>query len=346
MAPTLTPQQFVEKWRKIDLKERSGYQEHFADLCHLVGHLTPGEADPTGEWFTYEAGVTKQKGGQGWADVWKKGYFALEYKGKEANLDKAYQQLLQYRESLQNPPLLVVSDMERILIHTNFTNTVKQVYEITYDTLLTSAGYQHLKDMFTNPEAFRVAITTEQVTQEVAKQFAKLADNLRKWKHQPAEIAHFLIRLLFCLFAEDAGLLPSGLFSRLVAQTNRNAAVFGRQLKSLFGEMATGGWFGTEQIPHFNGRLFDDDRIIELDSDALDVLVKVSKLDWSSIEPAIFGTLFERSLDPAKRSQLGAHYTSKEDILLIVEPVLMAPLRRKWPDIQQNIHEIAHLAIG
>jgi hypothetical protein len=94
MAPTLTPQQFVEKWRRIDLKERSGYQEHFADLCHLVGHPTPAEADPTGERFIYEAGATKQKGGQGWADVWKRGYFALEYKGKEANLDNTSQQLL------------------------------------------------------------------------------------------------------------------------------------------------------------------------------------------------------------------------------------------------------------
>ena len=326
MSPTLTPQQFVEKWRRVTIKERSGYQEHFTDLCRLVGHPTPAEDDPTGERFTYEAGVTKQKGGQGWADVWKMGFFALEYKGKHANLDTAYQQLLQYRESLQNPPLLVVSDMERILIHTNFTNTVKQVYEITYDTLLTPAGYQQLQQMFTNPEAFRVAVTTEQVTKEAAQQFAKLAEHLRKWKHDPAEIAHFLIRVLFCLFAEDAELLPKGLFSQLVAKTNRNAAAFSRQLKMLFGEMATGGWYGNDAIPHFNGRLFDNDRVLDLDSEALDVLVAVSKLDWSSIEPAIFGTLFERSLDPAKRSQLGAHYTSKEDILLIVEPVLMLSL--------------------
>jgi len=340
MASTLTAQQFVEKWRRVHIKERSGYQEHFTDLCRLVGHPTPAEDDPTGQRFTYEAGVSKQKGGQGWADVWKKDHFAMEYKGKEANLDKAYQQLLQYRESLNNPPLLVVSDMERILIHTNFTNTVKQVYEITYDTLLTPAGYTQLQQMFTDPEAFRVAVTTEQVTKDAAQQFAKLAEHLRKWGHQPAEIAHFLIRVLFCLFAEDAELLPRGLFSQLVAKTNRNAAAFSRQLKILFGEMATGGWYGNDAIPHFNGRLFDDDRVLDLDSEALDVLVKVSQLDWSSIEPAIFGTLFERSLDPAKRSQLGAHYTSKDDILLIVEPVLMAPLRRKWAEVQVQAHEL------
>jgi type II restriction/modification system DNA methylase subunit YeeA len=334
------PQQFVDKWRRVDLKERSSYQEHFADLCYLVGHPTPAEEDPTGENFTYEAGIRKQDGSRGWADVWKKGYFALEYKKKGSNLNMAYQQLLQYREALQNPPLLVVSDMERILIHTNFTNTVKQVYEINYDTLLTPAGFQHLQNMFTNPEAFRVEQTPMQVTMEAARQFATLAEHLRKWKHDSTDIAHFLIRILFCLFAEDAGLLTSGLFSRLVDQTKRNTAAFSRLLKNLFETMANGGWFGTEQIPHINGRLFDSDQVIDLDSDALDIIVRVSKLDWSSIEPAIFGTLFERSLDPVKRSQLGAHYTGKEDILLIVEPVLMAPLRRKWTEIQVQIHDL------
>ena len=126
MSPTLSPQEFVSKWRQVAVKERSGYQEHFIDLCRLLGHPTPLEADPTGERYSFEAGATKQKGGQGWADVYKRGCCGWECKGKHANLEKAYAQLLQYRESLENPPLLVVSDMERIVIHTNFTNTAKQ----------------------------------------------------------------------------------------------------------------------------------------------------------------------------------------------------------------------------
>ncbi len=71
MAPTLTPQQFVEKWRRVQIKERSGYQEHFTDLCRLVGHPTPAEDDPTGVRFTYEPDVTMQKGGQGGAEARK-----------------------------------------------------------------------------------------------------------------------------------------------------------------------------------------------------------------------------------------------------------------------------------
>ena len=135
MPPTLTPQQFVAKWRNVTLKERSAAQEHFIDLCRLIGHPTPAEAAPTGASFSFEAGVTKQRGGSGWADVWKRGHFAWEYKGKHADLAKAYQQLLQYREALENPPLLVVSDLDLIEIHTNFTNTVKQVYRLTLDDL-------------------------------------------------------------------------------------------------------------------------------------------------------------------------------------------------------------------
>lgn len=340
MASQLTPQDFVRKWRASTLKERSAAQEHFIDLCHLIGHETPG-SDATGERFTFEAGSSKQKGGQGWADVWKRGFFAWEYKGKHANLDKAYQQLLQYRESLQNPPLLVVSDLESIVIHTNFTNTVKQQITLTLDDLLAPSGLKRLRDIFENPDAFKAPQTTAQVTEAAAREFARLAELLRKWGEDSQTTAHFLIRLLFCLFAEDIGLLPDGLFSRLIARTRAKPAAFAAQLRLLFEAMANGGWFGSDEIRYFNGRLFDNADVLELDSQSLDILAKVSTLDWSSIEPAILGTLFERSLAPEKRSQLGAHYTSKDDILLIVEPVLMAPLRRQWATLQMQAHELA-----
>lgn len=345
VQPSLTPHAFVTKWRKVALTERSSYQQHFLDLCHLVGHPTPAEADPTGESFTFEAGATKQKGGQGWADVWKKGFFALEYKGKHANLDRAYAQVLQYRESLQNPPLLVVCDTSELRIHSNFTNTVKQVVTITLDDLLTPTGMQRLRDLFFAPEAFKSPQKRSDVTVEAARQFAELATHLRKWEGTSAtatrRIAHFLIRLLFCLFAEDIGLLPNGLFSRLIAGTRTRPKAFTAQLGQLFAAMADGGFFGTDEIPYFNGKLFNDADVLELDSDALAILHRVSKLDWSAIEPAILGTLFERSLDPAKRAQLGAHYTDKDDILLIVQPVLMAPLERRWAVVAEQARALA-----
>jgi len=341
MLPTLSPQEFVAKWRKATLKERSAAQEHFIDLCHLVGHETPAEADPTGQTFTFEAGATKQRGGQGWADVWKKGCFAWEYKGKHKDLDRAYQQLLQYRESLLNPPLLIVSDIDQIVIHTNFTNTVKRIVRIGLDDLLEPKGLEQLRAVFFEPESFRAPQTPEQVTQEAASEFAHLADLLRKYGEDPQRTARFLIRLLFCLFAEDTGLLPQDLFTRLVRQTQKNSAAFAGQLRQLFQAMASGGWFGADEIANFDGRLFDDDTVLELDSDGLDILARISTLDWANIEPSIFGTLFERSLDPAKRSQLGAHYTSREDIMLIVEPVLMVPLRRRWAEVKEEALDLA-----
>ncbi len=81
MPPTLSPQAFVAKWRSATLKERSAAQEHFIDLCRLVGHPTPAESDPTGTQFTFEAGADKPCGGTSWADVWKRGFFAMEYRG-------------------------------------------------------------------------------------------------------------------------------------------------------------------------------------------------------------------------------------------------------------------------
>src|SRR5262245_42390465 len=127
--------QFVAKWRPVELTERSAYQQHFLDLCELVGHPKPAEADPKGEILHFERGVPIRNGGKGWADVWKKGFFAGEYKGKHKDLDASYDQLLLYRGNLENPPLLVVCDMDRIIIRTNFTGTVEKVHPIRLEEL-------------------------------------------------------------------------------------------------------------------------------------------------------------------------------------------------------------------
>ena len=341
MSSSLTPQQFVARWQPATLKERSAYQSHFNDICELVNHKKPVEVDPHGDFFTFEAGAKKLAGEQGFADVWYKGHFAWEYKGKHANLVEAYRQLQQYRESLENPPLLVVSDIDTIEIHTNFTNTASRVYSLTLEDLLVPAKLQILRDLFYHPENLKAPQTTAQVTEEAAARFSQLARILYDYGEAPARIAHFLIRLLFCLFAEDVGLLPANIFTDLARNTRSSPQAFEAQLSQLFSAMAAGGWFGSLEIKHFDGRLFDNSEVLSLDSQAMDILVAVSTLDWGSIEPSIFGTLFERSLDPGKRSQLGAHYTSKEDILLIVEPVLMQPLRRQWQETQEQARQLA-----
>ena len=101
--PSASPAAFAAKWIGSSLKESAAAQEHFIDLCRLIGVPTPADADPDGDSYTFEKGVEKTGGGSGFADVWKRDHFAWEYKSKHKNLAAAYQQLLQYREALENP---------------------------------------------------------------------------------------------------------------------------------------------------------------------------------------------------------------------------------------------------
>lgn len=148
----MTPAQFIAKWRAVELKERSASQSHFNDICRLLDIEDPISADPKGEWFTFEKGASKTGSGEGWADVWRKECFAWEYKGKKKDLDRAFAQLQQYAIALDNPPLLIVSDMDRFRIHTNWTNTVQEVREFALEDLLDGATRDLLRACFLDPE--------------------------------------------------------------------------------------------------------------------------------------------------------------------------------------------------
>ena len=149
----MTPQAFVEKCQASPKREHVDAQPHFLDLCRLLDVEDPATADPAHEWFTFEKGATKTSGGSGWADVWRKGCFGWEYKSHKADLGKAYQQLLNYSVALENPPLLIVSDMERIVIHTSWTNTVQKVHEFTLPDLTDAANRDRLRAAFTGSTA-------------------------------------------------------------------------------------------------------------------------------------------------------------------------------------------------
>jgi type II restriction/modification system DNA methylase subunit YeeA len=326
----MTPQEFIRKWTASALKERSGSQEHFIDLCRMLGQTTPAEADPDGTFYTFEKGASKYGGGDGFADVWKKGHFAWEYKGKHKDLGAAYEQLLRYRESLDNPPLLVVSDMQRFEIHTNFTGTAKVKHTFDLADLGKPEVRRILEAVFTDPDRLKPGTRVEEVTEQAAGEFASLAESLRSRGSDPKMVAHFLNRVLFCLFAEDVGLLPAKLFQRLIEAGAKDPAELTTMLHELFHAMTHGGRFGLDRIEHFNGGLFTDTDVLLLTATEIGILRRATALNWSQIEPAIFGTLFERGLDPSKRSQLGAHYTDRGSILRVVEPVLMAPLHRQW----------------
>jgi len=129
----LTVPQFVDRWQRSTLRERAAAQSHFIDLCDLLGQPRPADVDQEGNTYTFDKGVTKTSG---FADVWMRGYFAWEYKGKHKDLNAAYLQLLQYREDLDNPPLLVVCDLDKFAVHTNYTNTQKKVFAVELADLI------------------------------------------------------------------------------------------------------------------------------------------------------------------------------------------------------------------
>jgi len=340
----MNPSEFATKWRSVTTGERASAQSHFGDLCRMLGEPTPTDADPTGSWYAFEKGAEKLDGGDGFADVWKKGFFAWEYKGKRKDLKAAYRQLVDYKDALENPPLLVVSDLDRIEVRTNFTGLSPQTYTITLDDLAAadpSEALRILRAVFTEPEALRPTFDRATLTEEAARHFAELAGALRARGHEPQVVAHFLDKLLFCLFAEDTGLLPKGLLSRLADATRANPGDFSAALEELFGRMSSGGgMFGVERIDWFNGGLFDSAEVLSLSAPEIELLVEVGRLDWSRVEPAIFGTLFERGLDPSQRTQLGAHYTSRDDIWRLVEPVVIRPLRREYAAMQARVTEL------
>ncbi len=341
----MTPKQFVKVWASTPLGEKQSYQSHFNDLCDMLGHAKPdasGYAE-NGSPFQFEWSLKKTSGGQGFADVFYGGHFAIEYKtpGKYKDFGDAYNQLLQYRENLNNPPLLIVTDIRNWEIHTNFPNTEKRVYRFTHGEIASDPEkLAWLRHMFDDPDRLNPGRNTEQITADAAKSFQIITDNMRGWNTDPTRIAFFATKLVFCLFAEDIGLLPrirntpTGIFTDVIKQSQGKPEVFKRHLQNLFNEMNRGGEFFGEDIKYFNGTLFSVVAVEELSLEAIEALAKAAALNWESIEPSIFGTLFERSLDPAKRSQLGAHYTSREDILLIIEPVLMQPLRYAWDTVQ------------
>jgi hypothetical protein len=268
-STAITPAEFKRKWSRYTGKESSAYQEHFNDLCRLLGQPTPAEADPTGsDSFCFQKHVVKDAelfdcgtpdasdpSERGFADVWKRDCFGWEYKGKKKNLDEAYNQLQRYREALLNPPLLVVCDFDRYVIRTNFNGTVGETHEFTNDQLDRPENLRTLRACFENPDFLKPQRTTNEVTRQLAEQFAQVARSLHQREsaeladagtraevtvaqRKNLRIARFLNRLVFCFFAEDTGLLPKNLIADLARSAPDDTRQFAQALESLFHTMA------------------------------------------------------------------------------------------------------------
>ncbi len=339
---------FKAKWSAggaaYDLNERQGAQTYFLDLCELLGVPAPGSQ----EGYVFEKQTLALGQQRGFADVFYKNRFAWENKAPGKSLDAALKQLLNYSLALDNPPLLVVCDRLEIRIHTQFNGHPSVTHVVKLADITSPVHQQLLRRVWLDPESFKPAVTNRDITEKAAKSFATLADNLRKRGPQAApereayaeQVAHFLTQTLFCFFAEDVGLLPGRMFERLVGNRHLNSQQLTDGMQSLFTTMRTGGLFGADFIPWFNGGLFKTVHVPKLEILDITELRNAANLNWSAIDVSIFGTLFERGLDPTKRSQLGAHYTDPATIERIITPVIRRPLLQKWELISQSIQAL------
>lgn len=340
----MTPRDFISKWGPggpaYELNERQGAQAHFIDLCQLLGVPTPG-TDPD---YIFEQDTLILGSARGYADVFKRNHFAWENKAPGRNLDEALKQLLGYSLALDNPPLLVVSDRLTIRIHTQFNGHPSEVHVVMLHEMELPDRLNLLRRLWTDPESFRPRKTSRDITEAAARSFATLADGLRKrgpdrsndpvgWQRNADAVAHFLTQCLFCFFAEDVGLLPGRMFEGLVNNRQLTSDRLTQGLNNLFKTMRNGGMYGNDDIPWFNGGLFKKVDVPTLTILEVTELRNAAALNWSAIDVSIFGTLFERGLDPTKRSQLGAHYTDPATIMRIVEPIVVRPLAQEWVQI-------------
>ena len=333
---------FIARWSAggpaHGLNEEQGAQQHFIELCALLGVAPPTGDDD----YLFEKGTLLHGQRRGYADVFKRGCFAWENKAPGKPLDAALRQLMSYALALDNPPLLIVSDRLRFEVHTHFNGTPSECHRVDIAELADPAKRELLRRCFEAPESFRPRRTNRQITEQAAQAFATTAERLRAAGIAPATTSHLLTQCLFCFFAEDIGLLPGRLFERLVGNRDADPGTLARGLHGLFTTMRDGGLFGADSIAWFNGGLFAKIDVPPLTPMDVAALRNAAALDWSAIDPSIFGTLFERGLDPAKRSQLGAHYTDPATIMRLVEPVLQRPLRAEWDAAKAKI--AAHMA--
>ncbi len=263
----------------------------------------------------------------------------------DREMKKAKEQALRYARSLPSsegwPPFLVVVDVGFCIdLYSDFARQGKNYipfpdpvnYRIPLADLEKAEIQHRLKLLFTDPLELDPSKRAAKVTRELAERLAKLASLLEQSGHSPEKVAGFLMRCLFTMFAEDVLLLPEKSFTRLLQDYKNNLHVLPQALQSLWLSMDKGGFDPALRtlIPQFNGFLFKDQEALPLTEAQLDLLILAAEANWADVEPAIFGTLLERALQPRERHKLGAHYTPRAYVERLVMPTIIEPLREEW----------------
>lgn len=352
----------AERWRTSTLGERQAFQSWFRDFCGALGVDQPAPHENGVYCFEQPVKAITADGNltTNFIDCWKAGHFAVEAKAtgngegpKDVPLRKAFKQLTQYvaAEPGTIPPYLMVVDVPRELIiwegwRGGFGGfaagrriLLDQLPDRPDDIAL-------LQDIFAQPTVRDPRGKAQQVTRDTAGKLAELAAAFEDRGHDPERVARFLMRCVFCFFAEDVGLLPKKLFERTLetaretARETGDSAHVAETITALWRVMDAGGMFGADKIQKFNGHFFRTLESLPFEPADVQLLVEAAGFEWSGVEPSIFGTLLVRALEPAERHKLGAEYTPREYIERLVEPTVVEPLRERWSAVQARVTQL------
>ena len=239
------------------------------------------------------------------------------------------------------PPFLLVVDVgHSIELYSEFSRSGKtyvpfpdpKSFRILLKDLRDDALRERLRQVWLDPLALDPSRRSAKVTRELAERLAELAKLLEKAGHHAQDVARFLMRCLFTMFAEDVELIPRGSFKDLLGGLLDQPDNFQPAAEDLWRAMNTGGFSPIlrKRLLRFNGGLFAESQALPLTRPMLELLHEAAKADWTDVEPAIFGTLLERALDPVERHKLGAHYTPRAYVERLVLPTVIEPLREDW----------------
>lgn len=357
---------FLKRWNGNSGSERANFQSFIRDLCTLLDlpHPDPGEGDTSQNSYVFERFIASPRvdgnTDNRYIDLYRRNCFVLEGKqtGKElasrsqqnainaavAQAERYIRGLPQEEVEHGRPPFIVIVDIgNAIYTYSEFTRTGGNYvpfpdprhYEIRLEDLHKPHVQHRLRQLWLDPDHLDPSKHAARVTREVSTKLADLAKSLEHSGYDVERVASFLKRCLFTMFAEDVELLPKESFQNLLRDIKeKNPEAFPNAVKALWENMNTGGYSERlmQTIKRFNGGLFKGIDPIPLNAQQIDLLIDASKADWCFVEPAIFGTLLERALDPRERHKLGAHYTPRAYVERLVMPTLIEPLREQWGD--------------
>ena len=354
---------FITRWQAAGGSERANYQLFLTELCDLLELPSPDPAhqDTMDNAYVFERRVTFHHGdgseSNGFIDLYKRGAFVCEAKKikgvSETGFDKALAsargQAEQYARALPahegRPPFLIVVDVGNVIeLYSEFTRSGAtytpfpdpRSYRLKLDDLRLETTRERLRQVWLDPIALDPTRQSARVTRDIAVRIAEIAKSLEGAGYGAEEVAGFLSRCLFTFFAEDIGLLPKRAFADLLESLADKPQQFIPLVTELWKAMDAGE-FSTairEKVIRFNGKLFKQPVVLPLNRDQIALLITAAHADWRQVEPAIFGTLLERALDPGERHALGAHYTPRAYVERLVLPTIIEPLRGDWRVVQ------------